>query len=104
MPKRKAPKHQAPAVEPVVEVRLDAVSVVHVRTGEVERPAEFLAHLRALEQHIQTTDDEIVVVAQHLKELRTIREENVAALRSAVRNVTAQPLPLFDDAGASTNE
>lgn len=87
MPRKKKPNNAT-----LLEVRLDADSVVNRRTGAVESPAEYVENLRLLERRISEADAEILVTAQSLKDLRATRESIVAALRSAVREGAVLPL------------
>lgn len=77
-----------------MEITLNSESVVNQRTGEVEKPSEYVANLRAMEQDIAHLDDEIGEAKSALKALRDQREEKVADLRAAIRE--GQVLPLLE--------
>lgn len=75
-----------------LRVTLDSESIVNQRTGVVEAPSEYVANLRALETSIQRDDDDIERYKHNLKVAKEVREKNVAALRTAIREGTVLPL------------
>jgi len=84
-----------------VEIKLDAVSVVDKRSGEIAAPDEFLQNLQALESNVQVADEEIEVIKTQLKRVKDRREQLITKLRAAVR--AGEVLPLLELADGDTD-
>jgi len=84
-----------------VEIKLDAVSVVDKRSGEIAAPDEFLQNLQQLESSVQIADEEIEVIKTQLKRVKDRREQLITKLRSAVR--AGEVLPLLEMADGDTD-
>jgi hypothetical protein len=78
--------------DPHIAITFDRDSIVNERTGNVSGPSEYVENLRALERSITRGDEDIESLKARLKMAREIREEAVAALRSAIREGKVLPL------------
>jgi anti-sigma28 factor (negative regulator of flagellin synthesis) len=75
-----------------LRLTLNHDSIVNGRSGEVQAPSEYVANLRELELSIQRDDADIARYKYNLKVAKEVREKNVAALRTAIREGTVLPL------------